>query len=486
MKFSVEISIRNEKKISVDTFTIDNNKINFLFGESGIGKTLISKAILGLIREDDIDVAINGESYDEYKRNIGVSDMFAKSFYVFQEPSAHLSPTQTVAEQLKEGKLKNSENRKKILTGLFPNSDEKELNELLKIFPKPFRPSGGEKQRFLNAMAFIAMDKLNFSNAWNALFVFDEPTSHLDEKLRNVLLDELIGLYLKDKPTILFITHDYSLISHIEKRYKTLEDKFSFYEVFRDEEKLFQHFFEPEDYLSWLKELRKFSDFSRGGKVILKAESGIKVFGKTLNFYANTDKKRKTSLKVKKGSLVYLKAPSGTGKTTLAKILLGIIPSEFSAEIDGVKINSETDNLFFRENIWKKKLTMAFQHADESLNPNATVKDTFDSLSVNDYAELENLFFSLFGERIEKFGSKKIKHLSGGQKQKINILRSLALNSSVTILDEPLNGMDFLSARKVMEILKKQTEKGKTFLIISHNEDIFDRIATKRYILAAE
>jgi ABC-type glutathione transport system ATPase component len=127
MKFSVKISLDNSRAISIDEFEIKNNKINFLFGESGIGKTLISKALLGLLNSDEFAITINDEPYFQYLENLGVRDMLSKSFYVFQEPSSHLSPVQTLEKQLNEGKIKNAPDKKLIHQNLLPSYSKRQL-----------------------------------------------------------------------------------------------------------------------------------------------------------------------------------------------------------------------------------------------------------------------------------------------------------------------------------------------------------------------
>jgi peptide/nickel transport system ATP-binding protein len=482
MKFSVKISLDNSRAISIDEFEIKNNKINFLFGESGIGKTLISKALLGLLNSDEFAITINDEPYFQYLENLGVRDMLSKSFYVFQEPSSHLSPVQTLEKQLNEGKIKNAPDKKLILENLFPSFSKRQLDEFLKVYPKPFRPSGGEKQRVLNAMAFLAMDKLSFSNAWNALFVFDEPTGHLDAALRNVVLDEVVRMFLKDKPSVLFITHDYSIVSYIKSKFKNLSEFFHYFEVYVSENKLRQRRFEPEEYTAWIASAEKLTRERNESEMVLSVNSGIKVFDNVLYF---TEKGKETDLKLRKGETVYLKAPSGTGKTTLAKILLGFLPARFNAKICGEQISGETPKRIYSEKIRGKKITVAFQHAEEALNENATVAETFDALGDFDFENLRETFFEFFGEPYENFARKKIKNLSGGQKQKINLLRTLALNACVTILDEPLNGMDLQSAQAVLSVLKNRMQSGQSFLLISHNEDIFDKIAERTVRLTA-
>jgi ABC-type glutathione transport system ATPase component len=77
----------------------------FLFGESGIGKSVICKAIYGLLDPDELSVSINNSDYIDYCGEPWTTEIRNNSFFVFQEPSSHLNPLMTIAEQLREGSL---------------------------------------------------------------------------------------------------------------------------------------------------------------------------------------------------------------------------------------------------------------------------------------------------------------------------------------------------------------------------------------------
>jgi ABC-type dipeptide/oligopeptide/nickel transport system ATPase subunit len=124
---------------------------------------------------------------------------------------------------------------------------------------------------------------------------------------------------------------------------------------------------------------------------------------------------------------------------------------------------------------------MVFQHADEALNMQSTMRETLLGLPLRRPLNAEGiarLVGDLFdpNEAAEVLG-KRIRFLSGGQKQRLNLLRSLALDTDVLILDEPLNGLDFDSATRVIAILHRKMKAGMGLLVISHNEEIFDALA---------
>ena len=72
--------------------------------------------------------------------------------------------------------------------------------------------------------------------------------------------------------------------------------------------------------------------------------------------------------------------------------------------------------------------------------------------------------------------------LSGGQKQRLNLLRTLVLGTGLIILDEPLNGLDFNSVKKVLGLLDEKRAHGSALLMISHNEEIFEHFIDEENI----
>jgi ABC-type multidrug transport system ATPase subunit len=108
------------------------------------------------------------------------------------------------------------------------------------------------------------------------------------------------------------------------------------------------------------------------------------------------------------------------------------------------------------------------------------VKDVFSGLPIAGPMN-ENTIVNSISELFEEIPSRdfldtKVKYLSGGQKQRLNLLRSLILHTNILILDEPLNGLDFASAAKVITKIEMKLQSGIGVLVISHNEEIFDTL----------
>lgn len=485
LQFNIRIAKHRRTFIAIDHFEFPEQKVTFLFGESGIGKSILSKAIYGLLNPLRLDIHINGDSYPDYLRSARTQKFREAGFFVFQEPSSHLNPLIRLQAQLREGSLADAPGEQEILRHLWNHAPEQEIRKLLEVYPKPHRPSGGEKQRFLLAMAFKKLLRMQQEGrAQEGLYVFDEPSGSLDNHFRNRFLEMLFQRFRKGPFSAIFITHDYSIISEIYSRHADLREQIAFKELSRQDDRLVLQDFAPRAYLDWLK-LEQSMETPPGDrrKPLLTMKGGYEIFGKKMIFRRNREEKGPDPgmLQIHRGEIVYLKAASGVGKTTLAKIIMGLQPCRrLEMRIGELAFSENTPRRVWQQQVWAKKIGMVFQHADEALNLNSTVQAVFAGLPIQPPltpASIVQLLNELFEGTIEPaFLNQKVSLLSGGQKQRLNLLRTLALDTDLVLLDEPLNGLDFLSIQRVIAALKEKQQEGKAILMISHNEEIFEAV----------
>ena len=196
-QFHICISKCGFPLVNIKTFELSIHKINFLFGESGIGKSLISKALYGLLDPQILQIQINRTDYESYHNQPKQQALRRNGFFVFQEPSSHLNPLRTLAHQLREGDLATNLGEQEALTTLWQGKSLEQVSQILRIYPKPHRPSGGEKQRILLTMAFkkILLFQQNTQPDEPHLFIFDEPTGSLDNRYRDIFLKKLLDYY---------------------------------------------------------------------------------------------------------------------------------------------------------------------------------------------------------------------------------------------------------------------------------------------------
>jgi peptide/nickel transport system ATP-binding protein len=487
LSFDIRIAADGKLLVDIPDFTLQQDRVTFLFGESGIGKSLIARALYGLLDPAELAIRINDRTYTEYMRSREVREIQQYGFFVFQEPSSHLNPLMTLHDQMREGSFAGAPDEMEVLHALWEGAQERELEDILEVYPKPYRPSGGEKQRVLLAMALEKIDMLLAArdHAAETLFVFDEPSGSLDNHYRDLFLTLLFDRFRRQRFTALVITHDYSMISRVLGSNRDVIDTVSFQELARKQGRLEMREFRPGTYTGWVENLKRSTVTARsasGLPTLLTVDDSLEVFGRQLRITRDAAGSQPAALTVRPGAMVYLKAPSGTGKTTLVKRVMGLIAGgEISASIKDVRITAATPRRFWHEHIWGKAMTMVFQHADEALNPHSTMKQTLFGLPTRTpltAGAVVALAGELFDEdELQDLFSKKIRMLSGGQKQRLNLLRGLALDTDILILDEPLNGLDFESCTRVIRMLHRKLEAGAGVLVISHNEEIFDTLA---------
>jgi len=187
------------------------------------------------------------------------------------------------------------------------------------------------------------------------------------------------------------------------------------------------------------------------------------------------------SFSVKKGEFVLIIGSSGSGKSTLLN-MVGLLdrPTEGRVLVDGFDTSDLTDNEIsaFRN----KKLGFVFQFsnllADLTVLENVLLPSQiqFDSTTNNRAKEI-----------LEKVGLKdqlfkRANKISGGQAQRAAIARGLVNNPTIVLADEPTGNLDSVTAKNVVEIMKKMAKDlGQTFIVVTHERDQFgdvDRVIT--------
>jgi Cu-processing system ATP-binding protein len=160
--------------------------------------------------------------------------------------------------------------------------------------------------------------------------------------------------------------------------------------------------------------------------------------------------------------------PNGSGKTTLIKSILGmVIPDKGEIEIDGESILGKME---YREHIDYLPQIANFPGNIRVFELIDMIKDMRPSIVTRE-AELIQLF------EIEGFMKHRIANLSGGTKQKLNIVMALMFNSPLVILDEPTVGLDPVALIRLKDLLLEEKAKGKIILMTTHIINLVDELA---------
>lgn len=201
--------------------------------------------------------------------------------------------------------------------------------------------------------------------------------------------------------------------------------------------------------------------------LVLQTNSLTKKYGKQIAV-------NKVNLNIEKGDIYGLIGKNGAGKTTIMKMVCGLISQ-----------NQGDIKLFESGNLNKGRKRIGTIIEQPALYPNMTAKENliyYDKLlGITDYGNVEEVL-RLVG--LEGTGKKKTKSFSMGMKQRLSIAISLIGNPDFLILDEPINGLDPSGIKEIRELLLKLNyENDITILISSHILGELAKIATKYGII---
>lgn len=205
----------SSRVVAVDdiSLTIKRGEIFGLVGESGSGKSTLGRSILRLVDSQSGEVILDGER---------ISDLDDKSLLkarrsfqmIFQDPYASLNPRMTVFDTLAEPLLKHKiVAKKEVLKAVNELMDDVGLDrKMIRKYPHEF--SGGQRQRIAIARALALRPKL---------IIADEPVSALDVTIQAQVLELLMMLTRKHGLTMLFISHDLSVVRYICDRVAVMQ-----------------------------------------------------------------------------------------------------------------------------------------------------------------------------------------------------------------------------------------------------------------------
>jgi lipopolysaccharide export system ATP-binding protein len=209
-------------------------------------------------------------------------------------------------------------------------------------------------------------------------------------------------------------------------------------------------------------------------KIVLRTENLVKRYRKRTVV-------NEVSIEVGQGEIVGLLGPNGAGKTTSFYMIVGLItPNEGSIYLDDIDITSEP----------------VYKRAQRGIGYLAQEASVFRKLSVEDnitaVLEMSKIPLQEQKERkeilLEEFGLQHIRkslgiQLSGGERRRTEIARSLALKPNFILLDEPFAGVDPIAVEDIQQIVRQLKEKNIGILITDHNVHETLSITDRAYLL---
>ena len=190
------------------------------------------------------------------------------------------------------------------------------------------------------------------------------------------------------------------------------------------------------------------------------------------------------SFSIERGKTLALVGESGCGKSTVARLLVGLYPpSRGSVSFDGRDTKQTLASPDARA--LRRRMQMIFQDPYASLNPRWKVREIVgEPLTEHGLAMTDDELSAKVGELLRSVGLApadmvKFAHqFSGGQRQRISIARALATEPEFLICDEPTSALDVSVQAQVLNIMKDlQRQRGLTYLFISHNLAVVRHVA---------
>jgi peptide/nickel transport system ATP-binding protein len=501
---NLSISFGNNEVIHNISYHLKPNEILGIVGESGSGKSVSSLAILGLLPKKISKINSGSITYKTNDLTHLKPKLFQeirgnKIAMIFQEPMSSLNPSMLCGKQVQEILLQHTKLSKK-------DAKEETMTLLEKVkLPNPERVytaypheiSGGQKQRVMIAMAIACKPDI---------LIADEPTTALDVTVQKDIISLLKTLQVETKMSVIFITHDLSLISEIADRvlvmYKgNIVEQGLALDIFKNPKHNYTKALinsrpSLETRLKKLPTIQDFLNDSISNEIVSDNQRQINhvqlyskppllevinvekeyisksgLFTKPQAFKAVND----VSFKLYEGETLGLVGESGCGKSTLGNAILQLDKATSGQivykGIDITKLSKvETRKL-------RKDIQIIFQDPYSSLNPRIPVGE-----AIMEPMKVHNLYNSDKERKAkviailnkvglsEDYFNRYPHEFSGGQRQRIGIARTIALQPKLIVCDESVSALDISVQAQVLNLLNGLKEDfGFTYIFISHD-----------------
>jgi ATP-binding cassette, subfamily F, member 3 len=479
------------------------NKIG-LVGRNGSGKSTLLKVVAKLQNLDEGEIAVErGATIGYMPQEVTLSstrNVFDEAFTVFEVLSDLVKENEKLEAELHEHEPDESVVERYAIV-------HQELNEL------NYEKRIVETKKILMGLGFseeqlnVGVDKLSIGWRMRVVlaklllqkadfYLFDEPTNHLDI----VAKDWFLGFLKKSNFGFILVCHDRYFLDHLctkvlelemgagtifhgnyskfliqkeeqtqalekasERQKKEIASKMKTVERFRasaSKSKMAQSLEKSVKKIERIKVVSKpktvafrFPEIERSGKIVLTVNNvshsfpGKKVF-------------ENVSFEVERGEKVAIIAPNGVGKTTLFNTITG----RYDVQNGSIDLGYNASTALFEQN------------QDDVLNPKNTILDEVEgACRDSETRKLVRGFLGAFlfsGDDVYK----RIRVLSGGEKNRVAMVKVLLQRANLLLLDEPTNHLDLQSKEVLLNALRQF--KG-TVLFVSHDRDFLDKLSTR-------
>lgn len=190
------------------------------------------------------------------------------------------------------------------------------------------------------------------------------------------------------------------------------------------------------------------------------------------------------SFSIDEGEFVFISGPSGAGKTTILRLLIGQFkPTSGEIIFDDIKVHKMK-----KSEVPKLRQSIGTVYQDYRLLPERTIRENIEvALAVKgvpdkQWRERVDQVLNVVGlaDRAKLFPAQ----ISGGELQRASLARALVINPKVILADEPTGNLDWKNAEGMIELFEKINKEGKTLIVTTHNQAILDK--SKKRIIKLE
>ena len=451
---NVNVTMQGKRILSDVNLEIQDGEFVLICGESGCGKTTMTKLINGLIPHFVRDVSVDG-TITVYGKNVAEMPMYEIAELVgsvFQNPRTQFFYTNSNAEMAfgLENRGVEPEYIRKRIKNTINELDIEKLEDR-----NVFSMSGGEKQ----LLAFASVYAMN-----PQIYVLDEPSANLDIAAMEKLSERM--KVIKEKGhTVVVAEHRLAWIQKFADRI-----------IYMKEGRIEQEFTSDE--------FKALSDLKRkqmGLRSIVPEQIQIpEITGNSEDAVlqiCNLSCKRKKqmifqniSLSARAGDIIGITGKNGAGKSTFCNCLCGLLkPKGGEILYQGKKLSEkartklfgmvmqEVNHQLFSDSV-KNECLLANEDASEQ-----EIRELLEEFDLKEYAEYHPMI------------------LSGGQRQRLAICQAVMGEKKLLIFDEPTSGLDFRHMCQVEKMMKRLAEEKYIIIVVTHDYEFLNR-ACKRYI----
>jgi peptide/nickel transport system ATP-binding protein len=462
-------------------FALNPGEVLALIGESGSGKTTIALSLMGYARSGcriaGGSVRVGEQQVLELDERQLASLRGRTVAYIAQSASSAFNPSRTLMDQVVEsacihGTLPRAQAEAKAV-GLFRALALPDPERIGSRYPH--QVSGGQLQRVMAAMAFITDP---------ALVILDEPTTALDVTTQIEVLRAFKDVVRQLGTTAVYVSHDLAVVAQMADRIVVLRDG----EV-RENGATPQvltaptHAYTQSLLAAAAPAERDISiDVTRPAPGLTRLAPPLLEIRNLVAGYGPPDagglpSKRiinDVSLTIARGATLGVIGESGCGKTTLARVVAGMVPSaRGEVLLDGGALPSCEHG---RTREQHQRVQFVFQNADTALNPAHTIGGIL--------ARPLSFYHNLRGEQRRRrvlqlldlvklpaaIADRLPGELSGGQKQRINLARALAAEPDLILCDEITSALDTVVAAAILDLMAELRRELKvSYMFISHD-----------------